>query len=144
MSDFIIEKYKAEHGEALIADGEVPWTTDVGQAKLLEKSNFSVTVLINDDPVMCSGIIDLWEGCGEGWFIAAKELLDYPVTLSRATKEVLHEEIVKTNYRRVQVNVRADWEVAIRFSKFLGFKEEGLMQKFGPEGADYLRMSIVQ
>ncbi|MEL0098281.1 MAG: hypothetical protein VW907_01850, partial [Opitutae bacterium] len=67
-----------------------------------------------------------------------------PVTLSRATKEVLHEEIVKTNYRRVQVNVRADWEVAVRFSKFLGFKEEGLMRKFGPEGADYLRMSIVQ
>lgn len=144
MSNFTIEKYQAEHGEALISDGEVSWTTDVGQAKLLEKSNFSVTILQNDDPVMCSGIIDLWKGCGEGWFIAAKELLDYPVTLSRATKEVLHEEIVKTNYRRVQVNVRADWKVAIRFSQFLGFKEEGLMEKFGPEGADYLRMSIIR
>ena len=144
MINFQIEKYQAEHAVFILSQGHTRSIEDPRQCEIMEKSKFSVTLMADDEPILCSGIIDLWPGVGEGWFISTDQLSEHPVTLARATKEVLHHEIDDRGYWRVQVNVRSDWGTAIRFAKFLGFKNEGLMKKFGPDKVDYVRMSIVR
>jgi hypothetical protein len=37
-----------------------------------------------------------------------------------------------------------DWEHHMERAEFLGFKKEGIMKKFGPEGADYIVMGKVK
>jgi len=32
---------------------------------------------------------------------------------------------------------------AIRFARWMGFEDEGIMYKFGPDGSDYYRMARV-
>jgi hypothetical protein len=41
----------------------------------------------------------------------------------------------------VQAACRANWPEALRFAKFMGFKEEGLMKKYGQQGEDFIRVA---
>ena len=144
MHNYQIRPYEADHALAILSQGYTESFSDTDQARLMENSKFSVTLLIDDDPVVCSGIIKLWDGVGEGWFLSTDEVSKSSMVIARATKEVLLEEISAGNYWRLQINVRADWKQALRFAQFLGFEEEGLMHKFGPDQKDYLRMAIVK
>jgi len=45
--------------------------------------------------------------------------------------------VIQQYFVRIQAVVRTDWLVAIRFIERLGFKREGLMKKFGPDGNDF-------
>jgi len=33
--------------------------------------------------------------------------------------------------------------VALRFAKWLGLKEEGLMKQYGPDGSDFIRFARI-
>jgi RimJ/RimL family protein N-acetyltransferase len=51
----------------------------------------------------------------------------------------MHEAQVQ----RVQASVHAEDGQAVRFARWLGFENEGLMKKYGPDGSDYYRMARV-
>ena len=51
--------------------------------------------------------------------------------------------IKNNNFKRFQTSVKADCDVAIRFAKFLGLEEEGLMKNYGPDGADFYRFARI-
>jgi RimJ/RimL family protein N-acetyltransferase len=46
--------------------------------------------------------------------------------------------------RRVQGAVSVNWEEAARFAHYMGFEEEGVMRKYGPDGSDYIRVAWVR
>lgn len=144
MPEFIVEKYKAEHAIAIMNSGHTRSMDDPTHAQIMEQSKFSVTLMADDKPIICSGIVELWPGVGEGWFVATDDLTNHPVTIARATKEVLYDQIDEGGYWRLQANIRTTWFTAVRFSEFLGFEKEGVMKKFGPDGANYLRVAIVK
>jgi hypothetical protein len=137
--------YKKEHSEIIMSqrldDEEFPWQE---HAEALEKEGRCVTLIVDDEPALVTGICELWPGVGEAWFMAGNKIYSYPITIARAVKESLHEYIALANFWRIQANVKADWEEAIRFARFCGMKEEGLMPKYGPNGIDYLRMAWVR
>ena len=45
---------------------------------------------------------------------------------------------------RIQASVSADVPTAIRFAKWLGFENEGLMRQYGVDGGDYYRMARIK
>ena len=115
------------------------------QAVILEESGEAMTLMGDDkDPVLCMGIIPLWQGCGEAWMLVSDKTSERPIAVARAIKETFLEYSQHKEFCRVQSNVRADWPLAIKFVKFFGMKEEGLMQMFGPEGADYIRFAWIK
>ena len=59
-----------------------------------------------------------------------------PLGLTKAVKGWLDSQKA---YRRIQANVKADDERAVRWIRLLGFENEGLMRAFGPDGADFRR-----
>jgi hypothetical protein len=138
-------EYHADHACAILNEGSGSaahlWSE---QAKIIEKHAGGVTLIIDSKPVVCTGLIEMWENCAEAWVIASGNIIHTPVSIARAMKRGLQERILNDDYDRVQANVRADWPTAIRFAEFVGMKREGLMRRFGPEGADYVRFAWVR
>ena len=137
--------YKSEHARMIMSqrddDEGIPWEHHSAE---LEKAGRCVTLIVDSEPALVTGVVQLWPGCGEAWFMAGQKIYEYPVAIARAVKESLAEYIDLADYNRVQANVRADWVAAIRFAKFVGMKDEGLMPCWGPEGKDYVRMAWVR
>jgi len=90
-----------------------------------------------------AGIFPLWEGCGEAWVIPTRVVKNRRIPVSRHLKKTLarlgFEEL---KMHRVQSAVKVDFKEAHKLARFVGFKEEGLMKSYGPEGADYVRYAI--
>ena len=45
--------------------------------------------------------------------------------------------------KRIQASVHTNDQQAIRYVEWLGFENEGLMKKYGPDGSDYYRFARV-
>jgi hypothetical protein len=75
--------------------------------------------------------------------LATKDIYKYPVFCAKHIKQRT-EIILKANkIKRLQTSVKADCDVALRFAKWLGLKEEGLMKQYGPDGSDFIRFARI-
>jgi|TARA_R110001592_G_scaffold211878_1_gene463974 hypothetical protein len=144
----IIVDYKPEHARDILA-GEMNKGAPkhIGQfrnfADNLNTPGTAFTALDNGYLIACAGIIPLWSGVGEAWFLASERLHDYSKPIIKAVTKDFKKIIEEHEFKRVQAAVRTDWPEAQRFSRFLGFKQEGLMEKFGPDGSDYYRVARI-
>lgn len=86
-----------------------------------------------------AGIVPLWDGCGEIWAIPTKRGKDKPITIGRHFKRTLDIVAKDLGMRRLQAAVKVGHHEAHRLVHFVGMEEEGLMKKYGPDGADYVR-----
>lgn len=146
MNNTEIVPFVAEHAYYILKTG---LQLDEGhnwydQAPVMEEHGFCVTLLANKKAVLSTGIIPIWDGVGEAWLLSGNEVPSYPITIARAIYECFYQWVDAKDLWRVHANVRAEWKTAVRFVKFMGMKEEGLMRKFGPEQADYLRFAWVR
>ena len=103
----------------------------------------SFTGIVNNKPIAAGGVFPLWDGVAEGWVLATKEINNYPITFARVMKQRTDMMIKNNLIKRLQTSVKADCDIAIRFAKWLGLKEEGLMKGYGPDGSDYLRYARI-
>jgi len=87
---------------------------------------------------MCSfGIIKLWPGVAEMWLIPDANLTTVARPFHRATKAFIDICMDDLQLVRLQVTVHTLNVPADKWIKRLHFNEEGVLRKFGPEGADY-------
>ena len=112
-------------------------------AYYLEEVGMSFTGLINGKPIAAGGVFHLWDGVAEGWVLATKEIYKYPIFCAKHIKKRTEILLEANNIRRLQTSVKADCEVALRFAKWLGLKEEGLMKSYGPDGSDFIRFARI-
>jgi len=99
--------------------------------------------MLNNKPIAAGGVFPLWDGVAEGWVLATEEINKYPITFSKVIKLRCDMLLKNNSIKRFQTSVKADCDVAIRFAKFLGLKEEGLMKNYGPDGADFYRFARI-
>lgn len=94
-----------EHGYIIYKDIN---SSIIGQNKDLSFiNNLEVddcyTGVINGKPVVCGGVIKLWDGCFEGWVIASKSIqlhsFDVCKTIRRYTDK-LYKKIKCTDYKQ--------------------------------------------
>jgi len=79
----------------------------------------------------------LWHQHGDAWFYGTHHLPKHIKSVVKVLRRSIEIIADKKDYKRVSTHVLADWEEALRFIKFLGFKEEGFHPKYGPEETDY-------
>ena len=101
------------------------------------------TMLDDDKPVMAAGVYIPWPGIGEAWMHLSPWFYSHVKTAYRETREILHSIIVNKKLRRVQCPIHAGMEKNMNFVEHLGFTIEGIMHRWGPEGADYLMYAVV-
>ena len=86
------------------------------------------------------GVRDIWSGVVEAWFIPGKGLENHTRSTLIGARALLAEVMATSGIRRMQIFVKCDHMVALRFAKALHFEVECKHRKFGPEGADYYSM----
>ena len=86
------------------------------------------------------GIRYIWSGLAEMWMIPSKDIYKNAILLLRGARAITDTTIRDYEIKRLQICVKVENDVALRFAKSLGFSVESVMTKFGPEGADYYMM----
>lgn len=136
-----IVKYKKDH----VYQIEVPYDlTDISRDALSnDKEIVGYTLMDNNVILGIGGVHNMWDGVGEAWLVISKQGFTKPHTVAKWTNimfDVIQEE---HNYKRLQAAVSLKDQTALRFVHWMGFKEEGIMQKYGPDGSDYARYAKV-
>ena len=139
-----IVPYTKEHGQIILSyqmnhkilEADRHYINVEGDAKNLEQDNLAFTGIVNNKPIFAAGMKMIWNGVAEGWVLATKEVWDHPLLVARAIKKDFARIAKENNINRVQTAVRANYTTGLKFAKWLGLEEEGLMKKFGFDGSD--------
>lgn len=149
MDNYKIVPYQQDHGNSMIAHGLNDKLMDI-DAKYWKENRFdfrmaglSFTLLCNDTPIVSGGIYPLWDGVAEGWVISSKRIFDFKIKAARLIKQRTDILCAANNIWRLQTTVKENFETGLRFAKFLGLKNEGLMHKYGPDQTNYYRMAKI-
>jgi len=111
----------------------------------LQQKGWSYTLVENGHIICCAGIVNMWPGVGEAWFIASGKIHANVRPFIRFAKTDVMQKVVEENdLWRVQAVCKSDWPAAQKFAAFMGFEPEGVMRKYGPEGMDYIRVAWVR
>jgi RimJ/RimL family protein N-acetyltransferase len=109
----------------------------------LEQEHLAFTGLINDKVIAAAGMKRIWGNVAEGWFIAKNDVWNYPITIAKAVKQNIDYLAKSNNIKRLQTAVRTDFGIGIRFAKWLGFTNEGLMKNYGFDDTDHYRFARI-
>ena len=83
-------------------------------------------------PVACIGVHQIEDHKGCAWALMSKNSGPYMFAITRHVKAFLDS----CGLMRVEAGVSVDFELAIRWAEILGFKQEGRMTKYFPDGSD--------
>lgn len=114
---------------------------DVG-AKLEAQSKvgFSATVFLDLKAVMSFGIVPIWNGVAEAWMVADNKIKNKPYILTKYSKRFIDIVPISLALHRLQITVRIQDKRAVSWARFLGFTEEGILRRYGPDKANYYMM----
>lgn len=112
-------------------------------AAMIAATGHNYTGRIDGRIVGCGGILPLRPTVGELWLALSDRFrLGRPdrawVSLARIVEDGLSSAL-RGPFHRLQVALEKEFRPGRAFARHLGFVEEGLMRKYGPTGADYIR-----
>lgn len=115
------------------ADG-MTYTLDLDTARELEKTGTCWTGLFDGDPIACGGMIPIWGNRKQAWMLLNEKTGPHMFWI---TKQVA--EILERTKGRIELTVRADFELGHRWARMLGFEVESpLLKSYGPQGEDHV------
>lgn len=137
--ELLLRPYKAEDGiELYMKLGTKENLSDIRKwSEEVEGSIAAYTVVYEGRIVACVGIIKMLEGVGQAWAIYPPDIGTYHID-PQITKIKLKELMIEHNLRRVQATARVDYPAASSYLRYLGFKREGIMKKYEPDGDAFL------
>lgn len=143
-----IVPYISKHGKIILANqmNHVLMDQDAtfdGDAMELEQKGLAYTCMINNEPIASAGMKMIWDGVAEGWVLASSKVWQHPVLVAKAIKKNFARLARLHGIKRVQTAVRADFKMGLKFAKWLGLEEEGLMKKYGFDGSDHYRYARI-
>jgi hypothetical protein len=107
-----------------------------------QKKGTAWAIVADGVPIAIGGVCLLRAYVGEIWLVPTPLIEKYPVAFSKITRMVIDDAWGGFSLHRLQAMVRADDPRALKFTEqFLGFADEGLMRKYGSDGADYRRFA---
>jgi hypothetical protein len=116
--------------------------TKYPQLKICDQNTY--TAEVDGEVMVLGGIITLWSGVGEGWVILSKNCNKTPVLIYSCIKNVFKQLIKAGEFWRIQAIVRTDFPQSIKMIEHLGFKREGLLEKYCPDKCDaYMYARII-
>jgi hypothetical protein len=75
--------------------------------------------------------------------LATSKVWDHPLIIARAIKKNFARLARENKIKRVQTAVRADFKTGLKFAKWLGLENEGLMKHYGFDGSDHYRYARI-
>jgi hypothetical protein len=90
--------------------------------------------------IAAGGIVNLWRGVGEVWVAPTNRALAHPMALARGVLKTLEYVESQGTYHRLQMTAEKTTEM-LRWATYLGFKLEGTLHKYLPNGQDRYLMA---
>ena len=90
------------------------------------------------------GLVEIYPHLAEAWRVLKKNRgasLGTTRNILKIWRKLLYS---RPKYERIQATVHQEFEEGIRFLDFLGFTNEGLMQKFGPDKSNFFRYAYIR
>lgn len=107
----------------------------------ISEHGWSWTAIGRGKVVACYGLRQIWPHMVECWFIPGEGLENHARTTLVGARATLAQAFEDYDISRMQIYVKDQHMVALRFAKALHFEVECKLRKFGPEGADYYSMA---
>lgn len=104
-----------------------------GYAKAAKELTQAVTGLVDGEIIGCCGVLEMWTGRGHIWTVVSERVRKNPVQIFKGMRRYFDS----LNFRRLEMDIPIDLEVAHRRAIFMGFElETPLARKFLPDGKD--------
>jgi RimJ/RimL family protein N-acetyltransferase len=95
---------------------------------------------IHDSTILgCAGIGFMRRDCGVLWGMVSASAGAHFVAIHRAVTRFIQANPLV----RLEATAESTFAPACRWLELLGFENEGLMRKYGPDGADYVRYARI-
>lgn len=104
--------------------------SEYARAMVVDGQSFSA--LSGDRVIACAGLIPLWAGRAHAWALLAEDAGRDLLAVHRAVGRFLSLSTV----RRIETSVYHEFAAAHRWARLLGFRWEGLMRGYAPDGRD--------
>lgn len=101
------------------------------------------TLLVNDNPVLCGGIFVMCDGVGEVWTVTSKAVEKYPLSFHKTVVYTIEKFREFYKLHRIQATCLKEHNVSRKWLEHLGFKCEGLLEKYDMEKRDYYMFARV-
>lgn len=119
---FELTPLQPEHIQAVLKE---PLNCDQAEwpaAKILYmcKQPYSFTGLVENDIVICGGLVEYWANRAHLWTLFSKNYLKHPIACFRGMKKFLEDQ----PFNRVEMDTPTDLALAHRRARLLGFQLE--------------------
>jgi|DEB0MinimDraft_12_1074336.scaffolds.fasta_scaffold67483_2 RimJ/RimL family protein N-acetyltransferase len=101
-------------------------------AKDLKVSGPCFTGIKNGRVLGCAGLVKQWENRAIAWSLLSGDIGNDFISIHKAVMRFLK----LSEYNRIEAFVDANFEQGHRWIEMLGFKREGYMEQFNPDGGD--------
>lgn len=108
-----------------------------------KRVGFAYTYFTDVNVLGCVGGHELWPGVAEVWAWLSCSITKHPIEFTKKILHCLNFHKERIGIHRYQMYVKADEKNAKRWAAILGFKEEGLMRKYGKNQEDFFMMGRV-
>lgn len=131
MSRTRIVTFQPWHAETLVREAADPeWKTAKAHDLTALSKGTAYTILMDEHPIACGGVVDIWNGFGEAWVIVSQQGLKHTKVLLRAARQGLALMWTLRGYHCIQASSLT--EGGCRFLEHLGFSLEHEIQGAGP------------
>lgn len=89
----------------------------------------------------CAGVAFQGFGMGVLWAFVSKDAGRHFVTLDRCVRRLL---TCAPDLKRIEAATEASFKQGCRWLELLGFEQEGLMRRYGPNGEDHYRYALIR
>jgi RimJ/RimL family protein N-acetyltransferase len=112
------------------------------QGKYLAQAGRAYTWMAKGRIISCAGMTPLWKGVADFWsYFGVDTFSGNRRVVLRAFRVYLEEFHTEYRLHRLQAVIKADFPEGIKFAKFYGFENEGLLKNYGPDREDFYRFA---
>lgn len=127
-----VAPFEAKHLSMMVPQPRQKLPPDEHREALESPFGYAWTGFVDDRPVACAGVVELWRDRGQAW-----ALLDVTAGrhMMRITRAIRHQ-LDALPFRRIEMAVDVDFPEAIRWALLLGFNLETPqpMKAYTPDG----------
>jgi ribosomal protein S18 acetylase RimI-like enzyme len=101
------------------------------------ENGVAITAYLHGKPVACFGFLVMWTGVAEMWLLIEERGRQFGKSLTRAAMIVRDCAVLSNNLHRLQITVRCSDTRAVKWAKVLGFDQEAVLRRYGPDQTDF-------
>ncbi len=100
-------------------------------------NTYAMTMRNGQKIIAIVGFTNMFPGVMEVWSLLAEDIKLLPFTTAKFARRLIEYFRRQFHVRRFQMSVINEFDTGHRWARFLGFKLEGIMEKYGPDGKDH-------